>query len=225
MKYFASSSSPYTYDLTSSRRKLRTEDEQVQDSLIELIQKLGYDQAKKLLRAVDNNIAKLEVPNYPADRYAKLIEFVNTDGSVTPIKFLSKGTKRFIILLSRILNKVFDTKSNDGFILVDELEAFLHASLTSLIKEIIYGLGKKVEIQLFFTSHNPIVLTGLLSAKQIFIINKYGSHSVIESAYLQVNDNDSILKSFIDQKIGSHPDVLNINKVLDNILLKYDSKK
>ncbi|MDE5767517.1 MAG: ATP-binding protein, partial [Malacoplasma sp.] len=132
-----------------------------------------------------------------------------TKNSIITPESMSLGTKKFLFLVNVFLPSL----KKDGIILIDEFDNSIHNELVNFFKMLIQIFSPKRDIQLIYTSHNPVCLTSKVSAKQIYLIDKFEDDISFAKVSSKLNKNNSVLKSLIEEKIGSHPsdnEIINI---------------
>ncbi|PLX69518.1 MAG: abortive infection protein [Denitrovibrio sp.] len=113
----------------------------------------------------------------------------------------SDGTKQFICLIGPFM----DTISNEGVLIVDELENSLHPLLVEFIIKL-FSLDKK--IQLIFTTHNTKLLSSKLFRRdQIWFTekNQQGATSLQSLYDFSVRKDASYEKDYLAGKYGAIP--------------------
>lgn len=175
----------------------------------------------KILSVVDRSISKIEFFNTKDKLKSGIKQFLLLDGSVVTFNKLSSGTIRFIELFSCFIEFIDNAKSS--IILIDELDTFMHIELVNFFKHLIlhWNSMQKNKIQLIFTSHNYDCLVDELSQKQIFYID-YVDHLSGTKKIVKVSSvsskNNSPIKLFKNQIIGSHPFSSDIDDLMFEIL-------
>lgn len=181
------------------------------------------------------NFLRLADPEIESINYLKdengLIRNINhvnfKNGSQININSLSTGTQKFIKLLHYFYSLKVELENNNsehmigGLILIDEIETSLHHSLVNFFKKFIYKIAKNNDIQMFYTSHDPHILSSYVSNKQIFLIeddefeDKRKITKVSSSSMIRKHNN--FVKKYLENKIGSHPSENDIDIELGEI--------
>ena len=190
-------------------------------SLVELANSLGKELTLNIIKLTDSKIREIIFEKNESGSLSKVFKIVNLDGSTIFANELSVGTKRFLQLVCWFQQI---TKQKQGLILIDEFDWSLHISLIDFFKNYIFSLNNDFNIQLIFTSHNPIVSTKLLSNKQVYLIQEFEDEVWIDKLSKLVNGNNSVLKLFIENKIGSRPSQYDIDNVLMKLSIINDKK-
>lgn len=135
----------------------------------------------------------------------------------------SEGTKKFFGLLGPIL----DTLDNGAILVIDELDARLHPSITRFVVELFHSKQTNpLNAQLIFATHDTNLLTNKLFRRdQIWFTekDKYGAtdlYSLIEYKSVvnsKVRKDASFEKDYIAGKYGAVPFIGNFELLLGDI--------
>lgn len=190
----------------------------IQYQLIKIAEFFGEKTLLEIIRIADKNIIEIIYAREPKGNIRNIINFENNDSSTTELDSLSKGTKKFITFFYKLL-PIFKSNQKSFLILIDELEVNLHNSLSDFFKRLIMFKSKEMDIQLFFTSHNNVILTSYLTNKQIFLIEEMKNAKTIKKLSTLINNNNQPCKQLIEQKIGSHPSINDIDNLIGDLLI------
>ncbi len=205
-------------DLSKRNDLIDTEASLVRDDAI--IQRMidldymAYRRKHKSIRLIIQSIAtiaseitegfEIQFSGIGEDSQGLFPKFKTPDGEL-PLNCLSQGTQSIIQWLARLLigfAEYYDfpkkLKYMPGVLIVDEIDAHLHASWQ---RRIIPCLKKNFpNLQIFFSTHSPLMLAGL-SAGQIHLLRrkKEGGISVTQNEKDIVGwSADEILRGFMD---------------------------
>lgn len=129
IEYFQECFSPFDFNKRKSLNKADlVASEKIESNLIEILRTIGLERTTEILKIVDPSIESINYGSF-WEKFTSVSSFNNDDGSVTPIRYLSSGTKRFVYIVNVILRIINKSKNCDGFIAIDELESYLHVSL------------------------------------------------------------------------------------------------
>lgn len=183
-----------------------TNDNLIKDYLFFLIENFSKKDVIKIVNVCDTSIVDflfvrddMNTVNEHAFKY-----FINKKGQEISIQKLSSGTKKFIVLFASFSASLKGSK-NSSLFLVDEIDNYFHNEIINFIKTFVRTSNKQKDVQLFYTSHNPLVLTSSISSKQIFHLETIDDNIEFSKLSTQVNKNNSVLKQLIEKKIGEHP--------------------
>jgi len=118
-----------------------------------------HDAMIGILRVFDERIDEINLVENECYVSGKRIPFA------IPLSAYGDGMKKAVLLMAAIVN------ARDGIVLVDEFETFMHMSA---LPETYAGLLKaadKLNVQLFFTSHNEAAIVSLLKADEYICNN------------------------------------------------------
>ncbi len=153
------------------------------------------------------------------------IPFVVFGDHEVPIEKMSLGTKKIINYFSLILNKINKFKSlkdkvngelnlENFLFIIDEFDSGLHPTiLRPLIKELLDKIkaeGFEDNIQLFLTTHNPLLLgNNDLRRDQIIFIEKNNEQSsyIVNLSDKSVRKDLNLSKAYMEGKLGGIPEV------------------
>lgn len=108
---------------------------------------------------------------------------------------VSDGIKAFIGILLELV------AGNPELILIDEVDAFLHAPLARKLGSIISGIAKGQNKQVFITTHNPHFIMGCIDSSSDFNIlrltynNEIGEANIIDKEELKNIVKNPLLRS------------------------------
>ncbi len=80
-------------------------------------------------------------------------------GRKIPLSFLGEGTVKLVSIIMAILT------TQDGIVLIDEIENGIHYSLHAKLWELLYEMSNKYNCQLFITTHSYEILEHLQESK------------------------------------------------------------
>lgn len=196
--------------LNSHNDELSTKSEKtVEESLCFLVENFKKSDVIKIINVCDTSIddflyikddKDLE-KDLEIDQLFKY--FINKKGQEISIKKLSLGTKKFIIFFSSLSKSL--KKSKSSMFLIDEIDSCFHNEIVNFIKCFVRMTNKQKDVQLFYTSYNPLTLTSHISSKQIFYLQTTEKDIKFSKLSTQVNKNNSVLKLLIEGKVGEHP--------------------
>ncbi len=144
-----------------------------------------------------------------------------------PIEKMSLGTKKIINYFSLILDKINHFKTiketvnkdinlENFLFVIDEFDSGLHPTiLKSLIKEILNKIKKagfEKNIQLFLTTHNPLLLGDEdLRRDQIIFIEKNEKQSsyIVGLGDQSIRKDLNLSKAYMEGKLGGIPNIKN----------------
>lgn len=179
-----------------------------------LINNVGKEKTLRLIRICDESVEDIGINSNVINN--QVVNLFTKNGVKNPF-FLSEGTKKFL----NIAHMLIYMPKKSGLILIDELDNCMHNKLVDFFKIFVQQLSLKNDIQLFYTSHNPICLVSRVSAKQIYLINKFENEISFEKVSTNINKNNSTLKMLIEEKIGSHPSNSEILSLVTDLI--YDT--
>jgi AAA15 family ATPase/GTPase len=73
---------------------------------------------------------------------------------VLPLKSMGDGINRILTIILALVN------AENGFLLIDEFENGLHYSVQEQLWKIIFSLSKKLNVQVFVTTHSNDCISG-----------------------------------------------------------------
>lgn len=135
----------------------------------------------------------------------KRIYFTN-DNSEKEISFinLSSGTKRFLLIAEFIISSIKKSK----IILLDEIEPFMHRELAGSIVDLMNILSREFDDRtIIFTTHNPLIIGGVIKYRQVHEISFDHSTFKHESRKLSslFKQHQNIEKQYKEGRICSFP--------------------
>ena len=80
------------------------------------------------------------------------------NNSVVPLKSMGDGINRILTIILALVN------ADNGYLLIDEFENGLHHSVQEKLWEIIFYLSKKLNVQVFATTHSEDCIRGFEEA-------------------------------------------------------------
>ena len=199
----------------------------IEARIIDLKNIIKGDKLISLLRLADPDVEDIDFIKDENNAIRKINHINFKNGSQINVGDLSTGTQKFVKILHQFYTLIIQLEKNDsenkvgGLILVDEIETSLHHSLVNFFKKFIYKIVKTRDIQMFFTSHDPYILSSYISNKQIFLIeddeleDKRKITKVSSSPKIRKNNN--FVKKYLESKIGSHPSENDIDIELGDI--------
>lgn len=173
-----------------------------------LIKNLGKEKTLRLIKICDNSITDIGINT------GNVVNLFTKNGVKNPT-CLSQGTKKFLDIVCLFVDI---SRKNSGLVLIDELDNCMHNKLVDFFKIFVQQLSRKKDIQLIYSSHSPICLVSRVSAKQIYLINKFEDEVSFEKFSTSINKNNSPLKILIEEKIGSHPSTSEILNLVTDIV-------
>lgn len=201
----------HIYDFFSEHFEISNE-YHIPQILSNLIHNIGKNKTLRLLKLCDSTITGIDLENNPFNPNIYNVITLSTDlGVKKSPKHLSEGSKKFL----SIMNLLTSIPAKSGMVLIDELDNCMHNKLVDFFKIYIQNLSTKIDIQLIYTSHNPICLASMVSGKQIYMIEKFENDIAFKKLSSNINKNNSVLKTLIEEKIGSHPST---SEILDLVL-------
>ena len=110
--------------------------------------------AISILRQFDETI--VDICYTKADDGSFLETVITADGVNMPFSVYGDGIKKILY----ILNKLFD--ATDSILLIDEIETGLHKKYYDKLFPVVFELAKKLNVQLFITTHSIEVIDAIL---------------------------------------------------------------
>lgn len=108
----------------------------------------------EFLSKIDNRIKEIEVS---ADSKVIILDVEGIDKMINASE-LGEGTNRFIALFSTLL------KAKNGILLIDEIENGIHYTKLPTLWDLILDISKKLNIQVFVTTHDDDAIDALYNA-------------------------------------------------------------
>lgn len=136
--------SPYSYQL--NRNQVRSQSEQL----------FNDDSVSELLRKFDPDVIAIRIGSFSGDRPAIYIKHRKLGEA--PLSVFGDAMRRAVLLTSTLLS----LKSGD-LLLIDEIEAGIHVSALANIFKWLVDAARKLEIQIFVTTHSLEALDALIS--------------------------------------------------------------
>ncbi|WP_457564625.1 AAA family ATPase [Caminibacter sp.] len=133
-------------------------------SLIEKIKKdlEAYDILEKELQNFDNDILKIDI--FDNEVYL----YLNSIDDWIHIKELGEGTQNYILILSALfVNK-------DRILYIDEIENGIHYTNFQKMWKIIYDFSKKLNVQVFVTTHSYDVIEAFSTLNEECVLIELG---------------------------------------------------
>ncbi|MDI9312046.1 MAG: AAA family ATPase [Limnohabitans sp.] len=118
--------------------------------------------------------------------------------SILPLKSMGDGINRILTIILALVN------CDNGFLLIDEFENGLHYSIQEQLWKVIFTLSKKLNIQVFATTHSEDCILGfenILNSPSNNLDGKVIRLDNINGVIKQVEFNASELKIATDQNI------------------------
>jgi len=112
------------------------------------------------LRIIDPDVERIAFIDLnidsPNERTA--VVKLKTSNTVVPLKSMGDGINRILTIILALVN------SDNGYLLIDEFENGLHHSVQEKLWEIIFYLSKKLNVQVFATTHSEDCIRGFEEA-------------------------------------------------------------
>lgn len=233
-----------TWVLTSLIRKNININFDVNNHLYDVpLGKLSEEQVSditKFINNIDISIDEIKfkeqiVSNVHQNESKKIrVPYFKINETEVPLTLVSLGTKKIINYLSLIINLINtqinkknealthgENVNNENFIImIDEFDAGIHPRiLENLVNQIldkIKELNFEMNIQLFLTSHNPLLLGDKdLRRDQIIFVekNKEQSSYIVELGNQSIRKDVKLAKAFMEGKLGGVPNI-NVDKII-----------
>ena len=158
----------------------------------------------------------------------KFIEFVKDEGVIRyaeegssmslSLNSLSTGTKRFLQLIYYI-KKLAENKS--GILLIDEIENYLHSELVNVIKIGLINIASKYNVQVIFTTHNPLVLNKFISNKQIISLDDEDEKVTSSKVSSKMKPRNNIIRKYENGEIVVYPNPEHAKSISRKIFSKW----
>lgn len=113
--------------------------------------------AISILKQFDDSI--LDICYTKADDGSFLETIITESGVTMPFSVYGDGIKKILY----ILNKLFD--ATDSILLIDEIETGLHKKYYDTLFPVVFALAKKLNVQLFITTHSLEAIDGILATQ------------------------------------------------------------
>ncbi len=120
-----------------------------------------YEEMLSVLRAFDENIIGINA--IAADDHASSAEYMiltKDHKKALPLNVFGDGMKKAILLLSAVV------KAKDGILLLDEFETAIHTSAMDSIFSWILKSAKRLNVQVFLTSHSKEAIEKVLKCSK-----------------------------------------------------------
>lgn len=113
------------------------------------------DDAVSLLKYFEPEITDLR---YISENPASLIPVIETENTYMPLSMYGDGMKKALVMLNAIIS------AKNGVVLIDEFETAIHTSAMNEIFSFLIGAAKKMNTQLFLTTHSIEAVDKLIEA-------------------------------------------------------------
>jgi AAA15 family ATPase/GTPase len=113
------------------------------------------EQAIELLKEFEPDIADLR---YLENEMGRAVPIVETKNKSIPLSVYGDGMKKAMLMLNAIIS------AQSGVVLVDEFETAIHTSAMNKVFSFILDSAKKMQVQLFLTTHSLEALDKLLES-------------------------------------------------------------
>lgn len=113
--------------------------------------------AISILKQFDDSI--VDICYTKADDGSFLESIITESGVTMPFSVYGDGIKKILY----ILNKLFD--ATDSILLIDEIETGLHKKYYDTLFPVVFALAKKLNVQLFITTHSLEAIDGILATQ------------------------------------------------------------
>lgn len=113
--------------------------------------------AISILKQFDDSI--VDICYTKADDGSFLETIITESGVTMPFSVYGDGIKKILY----ILNKLFD--ATDSILLIDEIETGLHKKYYDTLFPVVFALAKKLNVQLFITTHSLEAIDGILATQ------------------------------------------------------------
>jgi len=137
--------SPYSYQI--NRMQLRSQSEQL----------FNDDRVSELLKKFDSDIEAIRIGSFSGDRPAIYIKHRKLGEA--PLSVFGDAMRRTVLLTTTLLSL-----KAGGLLFIDEVEAGIHVSGLANVFNWLVEAARKLEIQLFVTTHSLEALDTLISA-------------------------------------------------------------
>lgn len=137
-------------------KMIQTVDHLIDNSFDRLIKNRDTrKRAVELLKEFDENITDIRYINDDR-KFIPVIE--NKEGDYIPLSLYGDGMKKALTMLNAIVS------AENGVVLIDEFETALHTSAMSEVFKFILDVSKKLNVQLFLTTHSIEAVDKLLGS-------------------------------------------------------------
>lgn len=145
---------------------IQTIDHIITDSFKELLRESSIkNEAVELLKDFDTDIVDIRYIKDDNDNTISVIE--TKDGDYIPVTLYGDGLKKSLTMLNAII------KAQNGILLIDEYEMSLHTSIMEKVFRFMIETAKKLNVQLFLTTHSLEAVDKLLKSNKDFLDDTY----------------------------------------------------
>lgn len=145
---------------------IQTIDYIVTDSFRELLRESSIkNEAVELLKEFDENIVDIRYIKNENNNMVSVIE--TKDENYIPISLYGDGLKKSLTMLNAII------KSQNGILLIDEYEMSLHTSIMEKVFKFIVETARKLNVQLFLTTHSLEAVDKMLKSNRNILDDMY----------------------------------------------------
>lgn len=106
------------------------------------------------LKIIEPKAEKIAFVTEENSRTRKAVIKLSGITEVLPLKSMGDGINRILTIILALVN------AENGFLLIDEFENGLHYSVQEQLWEIIFSLSKKLNVQIFVTTHSNDCISG-----------------------------------------------------------------
>lgn len=120
-----------------------------------------YEEMLQILQEFDENI--ISINSVKVNEFSESLEYMvltRNHKRALPLKVYGDGMKKAIVLLSAVL------EAKNGILLLDEFETAIHTSAMDTIFSWILESAKKLNVQVFLTSHSKEAIDKVLRCKE-----------------------------------------------------------
>lgn len=100
------------------------------------------------LKIVEKNIVRISIIKEKQDDETRFVVRLSNQQKPFPLRSMGDGINRILTIILAMVN------CKDGYLLIDEFENGLHYSVQEKLWEIIFNLSKRLNIQVFATTHS-----------------------------------------------------------------------
>ena len=145
---------------------IQTIDYIVTDYFRELLRESSIkNEAVELLKEFDENIVDIRYIKNENNNMVSVIE--TKDENYIPISLYGDGLKKSLTMLNAII------KSQNGILLIDEYEMSLHTSIMEKVFKFIVETARKLNVQLFLTTHSLEAVDKMLKSNRNILDDMY----------------------------------------------------
>ncbi len=174
-----------------------------------------------LAKIADEKICNVKVEKRNNNEANDKLIFLNKENNKLYFEQLSTGTKKVIVLGSRLIESIL----NNHIIFIDELETSLHPALAEFLLSIIQRNNKKTFSQLFFTTHSIFLASTLDNDQLYYIDNKnfdYKMYSINDAIKHNIITKDrTLMSAVIDNLLINNPNFDRIKEFIDMLNNQY----